>query len=86
MKGQTVKRRICLILLGVALSAPLRAAAPAANCVSAQDTVIDTRLNAAVLVSLLDEAVDTRLNFVIWSLGLSKIDTITKPGTLLLLK
>jgi len=74
---------ICLMLAVLSASAQ---AAPVADCTSAQDAVIDTRLNAAVLMSLLGEAVDTRLNFIIFSLGLSKIDTLTKQGTLLLLK
>ena len=71
-------------LAGLAFSALL--AAPAASSTSAQDERIDTRLNAAVKASLLDEAIDTRLNFIIFSLGLSKIDTLTPRGTLLLIK
>ena len=73
----------CFTFAALAASAQ---AAPAANVTSAQDALIDTRLNAALLASLTDEAVDTRLNFVIHSLGLSKIDTLTNPGLILLIK
>jgi len=78
-------KRLMLAGLGAfALSATL-SATPAANCTSAQDALIDTRLNAAVQVSLADEAVDTRLNFIIQSLD-AKIDTLTNPGLILLIK
>ena len=74
---------LCITLAALAASAQ---ATPAANATSAQDALIDTRLNAALLASLTDEAVDTRLNFIIHSLGLSKIDTLTNPGLILLIK
>jgi len=73
----------CFTLAALAASAQ---ATPAASKTSAQDALIDTRLNAALLASLTDEAVDTRLNFIIHSLGLSKIDTLTNPGLILLIK
>jgi len=78
-------KRLLFGFMLAALAASVQAA-PAANITSAQDALIDTRLNAALLASLTDEAVDTRLNFIIHSLGLSKIDTLTNPGLILLIK
>ena len=78
----------CLALLGLALSAvpAAQAAAPAASVTTAQDETVDTRLFLDSLASPLDALLDTRLNIVIHSVDLAKIDTLTIPGTLLLVR
>jgi len=88
MKGHIMKISTTHIaLLGLAAFAVLavQASTPAASESSTQDALIDTRLNAAVHAAQQDETVDTRLNFVIHSV-LAKIDTLTNPGTLFLIK
>jgi len=75
-----------LMLFGLAMFAnPAAQAAPAASAVSPVDTV-DTRLYWDTLGSSQDELVDTRLYLLIRSLLDVKIDTLTNPGTLLLIK
>ena len=76
-----------IAMLGLALSAGsfIQADTPATAVTSGADAEIDTRLNAGINATIQNEAVDTRLNFVIESV-LSKIDTMTKPGTMFLVR
>ena len=74
-----------LMLFGLAMFAnPAAQAAPAASAKSPVDTV-DTRLYWDTLGSSQDELVDTRLYLLIRSLLDAKIDTLTNPGTMLLI-
>jgi len=78
-----------IALLGLAaLAVPFTQATTPADTVTSGpvDSLIDTRLNAAVNAGQQDELVDTRINFVIHSDILAKIDTLTPNGTLFLLK
>ena len=72
------------LFLGAAVSAA-HAAAPPSEA-SSPAALIDTRPNAAAHAAPQDGTVDTRLNFVVHSGLLAKIDTMTKPGTMLLIK
>jgi hypothetical protein len=76
-----------LVLLGLAIVAnpAAQAANPAASVVSPVETV-DTRLYWDTLGTSQDELIDTRLYLLIRSLAGAKIDTLTNPGTLLLIK
>ena len=77
-----------LALLGLAVSAtpPAQAVTPAAPPATSSKASIDTRLYWDAQGSPQGEIVDTRLYLLIRSLLDAKIDTLTKPGTLLLLK
>ena len=78
-----------LMLLGLAMAAgPVtQAATPAASAVTAQDEIVDTRLFLDTLTSPLDALLDTRLNIIIHSPEpWARIDTLTIPGTLLLVR
>ena len=83
-----MKRNVSLtVLLGLAVSAnPIaQAVTPAASDVSPVDTV-DTRLCWDTLGSSQDELIDSRLYLLVRSLTDVKIDTLTNPGTLLLIR
>ena len=78
-----------LALLGLAILAAsaTQAATPAASVTTAPNTPIDTRLCWDTLASPLASLVDTRLYLLIRSPApWAKIDTLTNPGTLLIVK
>ena len=86
MKTNTARNMMLMMLMGLTglVGAVTHADAPPST--TSGTALIDTRLNAAAHAAQQDETVDTRLNFVIHSGVLAKIDTMTKPGTLFLVK
>jgi len=76
------------VLLGLAMFAPpaAQAATPAVPPVISSQASIDTRLYWDTLGTSQGELIDTRLYLLIRSLLDVKIDTLTNPGTMLLIK
>ena len=78
-----------LALLGLAMfAAPAaQAATPASSVTTAPNTTIDTRPCWDTLASPLASRVDTRLYLLIHSpMPWAKIDTLTNPGTILIVR
>jgi len=77
-----------LVLFGLALFAPpaAQAATPAVPPAISSQASIDTRLYWDTLGTSQGELIDTRLYLLIRSLLDVKIDTLTNPGTMLLIK